>query len=561
MIKLISLTIIITYVSLPVIGNTLLEKRARWTKSSKPVLPRYIKNNTLETTATITATAPLNRHTRVLQVYPSEFPKFFALSFMMFFIVFIFTLTRDTKDALIVTNCGAEAIAFLKVYGVLPAATLFMIGYSWMTNIYAPRALFRITLAPFLAFYTLFAFVLYPMRHQLHPMHIPLPEGGSAYAVNLLRHWTYSLYYIVSELWSSTGLPLLFWSCANDVININEAKRIYPLVTLIGNLGPICSGLTMTLVSNKVTERIHDDDSAFEVSLKILTSFMICAGGLVYVLHWLVHDLDDKENKEDDQHSATNDQLEATMNKQNIRRKNRPSFYESIKVLGSNHYLRNIATMVLSYGLTIEFTEIMWKSAVKRAFPIKTDYLRFMGACSTMVGVSAFLMMFVGAHIVNILGWRAGALLTPGIMALLAIPFFTCIIFGGLQSHSSTMLVVYIGLVLNVLSKATKYAIFDPTKEMTFIPLDQESKTKGKAAIDVLGARLGKSAGALAQQILVLIFGSITAGAPAVTALFYFVTSFWIGAVNELSHAFTNRAAETREDKIHEKSSNKGRRV
>jgi hypothetical protein len=65
----------------------------------------------------------------------SEFPKFFALSSMMFWIVFIFTMARDTKDTLIVTSCGAEAISFLKVYGVVPAATIFMFIYSYFSNV------------------------------------------------------------------------------------------------------------------------------------------------------------------------------------------------------------------------------------------------------------------------------------------------------------------------------------------------------------------------------------------------------------------------------------------
>ena len=34
------------------------------------------------------------------------------------------------------------------------------------------------------------------------------------------------------------------------------------------------------------------------------------------------------------------------------------------------------------------------------------------------------------------------------------------------------------GTIQNVLSKATKYAFFDPTKEMAYIPLDQESKVR-----------------------------------------------------------------------------------
>ena len=45
----------------------------------------------------------------------------------------------------------------------------------------------------------------------------------------------------------------------------------------------------------------------------------------------------------------------------------------------------------------------------------------------------------------------------------------------------------------------------------------------------MLGARLGKSGGALAQQLLVLLLGNIITGAPMVAACFYAVIFAWIG--------------------------------
>lgn len=187
------------------------------------------KINVIDTLAGMTATVPniaTPWYFSAFPIYPKELAKFFSLSFMMFWIVFVFTMTRDTKDALIVTNCGAEAIAFLKVYGVVPAAALFMVTYAKLANNLSPRSLFYVTLAPFFVFYAVFAFVLYPLRDVLHPLSIVVPKGGLSFAVNLFRHWTFSLYYIVTELWGSAGIPLLFWSCANDVVQIDQVIMI-----------------------------------------------------------------------------------------------------------------------------------------------------------------------------------------------------------------------------------------------------------------------------------------------------------------------------------------------
>jgi len=98
-------------------------------------------------------------------------------------------------------------------------------------------------------------------------------------------------------------------------------------------------------------------------------------------------------------------------------------------------------------------------------------------------------------------------LITPIVLLVTGIGFFAFIIFREqlapyMMGLSPVVLAVLFGQAQNIMSKSTKYSLFDPTKEMAYVPLDQESKVKGKAAIDVVGARLGKSGGALINQAI-----------------------------------------------------------
>jgi ATP:ADP antiporter, AAA family len=182
---------------------------------------------------------------------------------------------------------------------------------------------------------------------------------------------------------------------------------------------------------------------------------------------------------------------------------------------------------------------------VKKQYPNPLDYQRFMGNFSSMVGISTCIVIFFGVHVIRILGWRVGAMATPSIMAVISVPFFICILLGISDAHPLRLqTAVLCGTILSLVSKTSKYALFDPTTQMAYIPLDEESKVKGKAAIDVLGSRIGKSGGSFIQQALVFGFGSILNAAPVIATIYYGVLFTWISAANKLSTLFQNTQQE-----------------
>jgi AAA family ATP:ADP antiporter len=105
-------------------------------------------------------------------------------------------------------------------------------------------------------------------------------------------------------------------------------------------------------------------------------------------------------------------------------------------------------------------------------------------------------------------------------------------------------------MAIIILTKATKYVLFDGTKEMAYIPLDEEMKVKGKVIVEVVGGRLGKAGGAWIQSGLLMIIGLFSASAvkltdiaPYLFVIFMVVCALWMFAVRRLGRRIETVAA------------------
>ena len=133
----------------------------------------------------------------------------------------------------------------------------------------------------------------------------------------------------------------------------------------------------------------------------------------------------------------------------------------------------------------------------------------FRSDIATATGLLTGAMMFLSPILFTRIGWKGVANLMPAIMTFGGCAFFAlCSAFHVFGQFGMTALAQQIlpmtaigGSVLYVLSRGSKFSLFKPSQEMVYIRMDKAQRTKGKAAVDVVGANIGKSGGSLLQQV------------------------------------------------------------
>lgn len=440
-------------------------------------------------------------------VRASELYKVLPLLLIKFCVSFNYTILHATKDTLTVTTkgSGAEAIPILKGSVVLIFAFLAMLFYSKLSNRLNRETLFYVVLAPFLIFFTLYAFVLYPYKDILSPHAtsdwiVSIIGKEREHWVSVYRFWMNSMFFVMAELWGGIVIGLLFWGFANQINSIGEAVRFYTLFSAGGHLGIMAAGPLIWYYSHAFPKE-H-----FDLTIKYLIGFFTLFCLVIYAAYWWTNRTIYPEKGISP----------ALIEEQHKEERTKLSLWNSLQHIIRSPSLGCVALMVIGYSLSVNMVEVTWKATLKLKYPDPNQYQAFMGFVSSATGCfSLFLALFVGGFTIRHIGWHKSAQITPIMLGVLSLAFFAFFFAqpymgetAALYGTTALMVVVMVGAIHNVSCKSMKYCLFDPTKEMAYIPMDEENKTKGKAAVDVVASRFGKSGSSWIQAFLIEFAGS-----------------------------------------------------
>lgn len=451
--------------------------------------------------------------------FPVKREEWKLFGFMFLIVCFVnvnFSILRSMRNALVVADSGGSAafIPYFELFGTFPASILLTWALSRLMRVFSLRFIFSATMLFFLAFFLIFAFWIYPHREAIHAV-LEAKLGflfGLTHFKVIFTHWPDMVFYIMSELWKVALLSVIFWGFINQHLSMDEAKRFYPPLMLGSSIGTILAGpLTVFCTSQMSWNLLQLSTLRWQHSLYLLTFSLILCGLLSLAAF---NSLFKKLQPRDLQPTPAPEESK----KEPFSRK-LLSLSSSVRYLLKSPYLSSLLFIVVAEYISYALGELIFLQTLKEVYPAPSDYCQYLGNLSLWTGIiTAVSALILTPYLLDRYGWGRSSLITPALMVLLSFAFFAVICLGkaGIFPGASPLpIAVLLGSLHFCIGRAAKYTIFDSTKELAFIPLDQEGQVKGKLIIDGIGSRLGRGASSFLSILLFLVMGG-----PSESALF-----------------------------------------
>lgn len=470
-------------------------------------------------------------------IYSFELKKLVPMFALFFLISFVYNMLRCLKVSLMVKaeGSGVEVIPFLKIGAVLPGALLLTYIFTLLMSRFNREQVFYIIITGFLSYFALFLFVLYPNHHLLQldtlanflQTNIFIGAGSKGF-ISAIRHLNLTVFYVLCEMWSSVVLMMLFWGFANEVTKVDEAKRFYAIFALGANLSGLLSG--------QFAERIEGFSflpvMPFYRGANEWIFFQICAALLIgfiiiYLFWWL--------NKKVFHFERAQPSTQNVVKKE----KYKLSLRECFAYLRKSKYLTYIVMIVIGYNLVYNLSDIMWTYQIEMVAETSKEINAYMNRITSLTAIVAVVLaLLISGNVIRRWGWTVAAMITPIVWFLTSIGFYSGLVFEGTIlfdilatfTANPANFVLLLGSIQICLGRGCKYTVFDEAKEIAFIPLPKENQRKGKAIVDGLASRFGKSGGSMIYLFLFYLFGEMANVIPYVSIIVFVALGIWLYA-------------------------------
>lgn len=427
-----------------------------------------------------------------------------------------FNVMRGMRETVIFQfgKNGAMYTPFFRIMSVLPISTLMFVYYLYIKRRFDTLTAYYAVVFPFLIYFVLFA--VFSDSHAVATTHYSdwLQAWIQAYApielvAGVVIHWDKTIYYALCEIWGSFTLVILFWQIANETYTDAQAARLYPVFSMLGGVGIICSSVIIRYLGQ-------------HPNITLLSTQVICLLGLVNC--WLVTQV----WKACSEYRATKPKISIGLRR-------------GIKLAVTTPHILYLTLCIISFSILCNIYENAVRNIILQHYHSEQAVFSFWGSFYMGKGLLVISANILSKFLLRQFGWFYVAITTP-IVSILSIHLALTVPSLNIDymlGHAHYLLPLF--ALLLQLNFAVKYAFFDPTKEMAYIPLSDEQKTYGKTIADGLGSRIGGISSGLIQTLAIFTasgnqFAQI---APYLLVACSLVSILWVWAISNLSRSYT----------------------
>lgn len=301
------------------------------------------------------------------------------------------------------------------------------------------------------------------------------------------KQWTPTTW--IFYVWTSIfGIIVVtqVWTVANQVLDLRQAKRLFPLISSGAILGSALGGFTAARLAK--VKSVGTDNL-----MLVLIPLLLLAGIVAQML------------------LARHSHSRVPQGK----RQKQINFKTALKTIRDSPYLKLIVVLLALSNIVTLVVGIQFADVVKHAFLAKNQITSFMGSFIFYFSLFSFLLqVLAGSRLVERFGVRWIILVLPlaltgGTLVLLAFP-----------------LALWAGIVLKGSDHTLRYSIDRATTELLYLPLPQSTKAEVKAVTDMVGQRVADGVGALIVLLVTLV---LRGGQVSLCILDLILLAIWLG--------------------------------